>query len=394
MQLDANGNSSITIADIDNGSNDASGIASLVLSNENFDCTNVGANTVTLTATDNNGNSATCDATITVEDSVAPSANCQNATVQLDDSGNGIISSADIDNGSNDACGIQSLSLDKSAFDITEVGSQTVTLTVTDNNGNSSTCTASVEVQDNTGPAAFCQHPTIVLDADGNANISAMDIDDGSNDASGIALLSLSIENFDCSHTGSNTVILTVTDNNGNSSNCTAEVTVGDATAPAAICQNTTVLLDANGYGSITAADINNGSNDACGIQPVGIDNTAFDMNDVGSQTVTLFVIDNNGNSSTCTALVDVLDNTVPTAICQNTTIQLDADGNASISAIDINDGSNDASGIASLSLSIENFDCSHIGTNTTTLTVTDNNGNSSICNLSLIHISEPTRPY
>src|SRR5690606_19454448 len=106
VQLDATGNASITASQVDNGSNDACGIASMNVSHSSFDCSNVGANTVTLTVTDNNGNISTCDATVTVEDHVAPTAICQSITVQLDATGNAGITAAQIDNGSNDACGI------------------------------------------------------------------------------------------------------------------------------------------------------------------------------------------------------------------------------------------------------------------------------------------------
>src|SRR5207247_6900699 len=131
---------------LDNGSTDASGIASLSLSQTNFNCANIGSNSLTLTVTDNNGNLSTCSATVTVADSVAPVALCQALTVQLDASGHATITAEQIDNGSSDACGIANLSLDKSAFDCTNVGANTVTLTVTDNNGNSATCTATVTV--------------------------------------------------------------------------------------------------------------------------------------------------------------------------------------------------------------------------------------------------------
>ena len=41
-----------------------------------FDCSNIGANTVTLTNIDDSGNSSTCDAVVTVVDIEAPEANC------------------------------------------------------------------------------------------------------------------------------------------------------------------------------------------------------------------------------------------------------------------------------------------------------------------------------
>ena len=72
----------------------------MTLSDTDFDCTDVGANTVTLTVTDNNSNVSTCTSTITVEDNVAPTAICQNLTVQLDASGAVSITAAQVNNGS------------------------------------------------------------------------------------------------------------------------------------------------------------------------------------------------------------------------------------------------------------------------------------------------------
>jgi len=62
------------VADINNGSYDNCGIASVTLSKTGFDCSNVGPNTVTLTVTDVNGNVATGTATVTVVN-VAPEMN-------------------------------------------------------------------------------------------------------------------------------------------------------------------------------------------------------------------------------------------------------------------------------------------------------------------------------
>ncbi|MBK7337304.1 MAG: choice-of-anchor D domain-containing protein [Saprospirales bacterium] len=392
VTLDATGNGSVSAAQIDDGSNDGCGIASLSLDETAFDCSNVGINAVLLTVEDNNGNTSTCMATVTVEDTTDPEALCQDATVTLDATGNGSISAAQIDNGSNDACGIASLSLDETAFDCSEVGANTVTLTVEDNNGNTSTCMATVTVEDTTDPQALCQDATVTLDATGNGSVSAAQIDDGSNDACGIAGLSLDETAFDCSDVGANTVILTVEDNNGNTSTCTAIVTVEDTTDPQALCQDATVTLDATGNGSISAAQIDNGSNDACGIASLSLDETAFDCSEVGANTVTLTVEDNNGNTSTCAATVTVEDTTDPEALCQDITLALDANGFGAISAMQIDNGSNDACGVASLSVFPYSFDCSNIGDNIVTLTVTDDNWNMSTCTAT-VTVEDITNP-
>jgi hypothetical protein len=380
VQLDAAGNGGTTAAAVNNGSNDACGIASLSLDITSFTCANVGPNAVVLTVTDNNGNTSTCGATVTVEDNVAPVAICQAVTVQLDAAGNGGTTAAAVNNGSNDACGIASLSLDITSFTCANVGPNAVVLTVTDNNGNTSTCGATVTVEDNVAPVAICQAVTVQLDAAGNGGTTAAAVNNGSNDACGIASLSLDITSFTCANVGPNAVVLTVTDNNGNTSTCGATVTVEDNVAPVAICQAVTVQLDAAGNGGTTAAAVNNGSNDACGIASLSLDITSFTCANVGPNAVVLTVTDNNGNTSTCGATVTVEDNVAPVAICQAVTVQLDAAGNGGTTAAAVNNGSNDACGIASLSLDITSFTCANVGPNAVVLTVTDNNGNTSTC--------------
>ena len=49
-------------------------------------------------------------------------------------------------------------------------------------NGNSSTATATVTVQDTTDPTAVAQDITVTLDGNGAATITTADIDNGSSD--------------------------------------------------------------------------------------------------------------------------------------------------------------------------------------------------------------------
>ncbi|MBS9464271.1 DUF4347 domain-containing protein, partial [Flagellimonas sp. 389] len=148
----------------------------------------------------------------------------------------------------------------------------TFTFKVFDSRGGISTdaYTMNVQVSDNTDPIAIAQNVTVQLDGSGNGSTTAALVDNGSNDASGIASLSLSKTDFICSDIGSNTVTLTVTDNNGNVSTTTAEVTVTDEINPTAVSQNLTAYLDATGNASITAADMDNGSTDNCSIASYG----------------------------------------------------------------------------------------------------------------------------
>ena len=313
IQLDNTGNATITAADIDAGGGDACS-ATLVANPTAFTCAEVGDNAVTLTVTDDNGNSSSCAATVTVEDDLAPIALCQDLTVQLDNTGNASITEADVDNGSNDACNV-TLSADPIAFTCAEVGANTVILTVTDDNGNTSTCGSSVTVEDDLAPTAICQDITVQLDNTGNASITESDIDNGSSDACNVTLVA-NPTTFTCAEAGTNTVTLTVTDDNGNTSSCSSSVTVEDDLAPTAICQDLTVQLDASGNASITESDVDNGSSDACNVT-LAANPTAFTCAEVGANTVDLTVADDNGNSSSCTSTVTVEDNEAPSAVCK-----------------------------------------------------------------------------
>ena len=376
----------ISTSDIDNESSDDCGTPSLSLDRTSFDCADVGTRTVTLTVTDDADNSATCTATVTVQDNIAPTATCQDVTLQLNAAGNTTLSPAMIDNGSSDACGLQPLSVSPTSFGCNEVGGNTATLTVTDQNGNSSTCTATVTVQDNVAPTAFCQDVTIQLNATGIGATSPNEVDNGSSDAcpygpvpGGIQSMILDQESFNCSDAGPNTLTLTVTDQNGNSNTCTATATVVDNIAPTAVCQPATVQLDGLGNGSLPAVSVNGGSSDACGVESLSIDAEAFDCN--GPTTVTLTVTDFNGNSSTCTAAVTIEDVTSPIANCQSVTVQLDGSGIGVLSAEEVDNSSTDACGVTSRSLDQSTFSCAEVGSNNTvTLTVSDAAGNSSTC--------------
>jgi hypothetical protein len=392
VPLDGSGNATITAGMINNGSNDECGLASLVASQTAFTCANVGANNITLTVTDNNGNVSTCVAIVTISEIVPPVAVCQNITVQLDALGAVSIVGTDINSGSTDNCGIVSYAASPNTFDCSNIGANNVTLTVTDAYGNSSTCIAVVTVQDNVAPLAVCAPYTVTLDATGNGSLVAANIDGGSNDACGIASISALPTTFNCSNVGSNNVTLTVNDNNGNSSTCVAVVTVQDVTAPTAVCQNITVQLDAAGLTTITGAMIDNLSSDVCGIASLTASPNSFTCTEVGPNTVTLTVIDVNGNSSTCTSIVTVEDNVAPTLTCQDITIPLDAIGNASILTIDVVSNSQDACGIASLTADVTTFDCTNVGPNTVTVTAVDNNGNISTC-ASTVTVTDVTPP-
>ncbi len=394
VQLDATGTVTIDAADVNGGTGTVCASVNATIDMDTFDCSNVGPNNVTLTITDADGNEASCVAVVTVEDTVLPDAVCQNITVQLDETGTATIQATDVDGGSFDACGIASSEIDIDTFDCTNIGVNQVTLIITDENGNTNSCVAEVTVEDTLAPTANCQEITVQLDAMGMVTILPTDVDNGSTDNCTIAEYQLDVDTFDCSNIGTNEVTLTVIDESGNESSCTTIVTVEDTVAPTAVCNNITVTLDEDGIAMIDVSDIDGGSTDNCTVISTEIDIEQFDCSNIGTNDVTLTVIDQDGNESTCVATVTVEEGIFPpNAVCQNVTVTLMQDGTATVLPTAFDGGSSGIRCFDGLSIDRDSFDCDDIGTPIQiTFTVTNAAGDTDSC-IALVNVVDGLAP-
>ncbi|MCG8331265.1 MAG: T9SS type A sorting domain-containing protein [Chitinophagales bacterium] len=369
---------------------DGNSYTELVEDVASFDCSDIERNlTCRVIIWDAQGGLAsTCATNLTIEDDTPPDAICKNINKYLLPNGNVTIEPSLINDNSTDVCGLPpvatGMSLDITHFTCADIGANTVTLTVEDVNGNTAQCTSIVTIYDEISPIAICPSKTISLDASGNASVTPEEMDNGSTDACGIASRSLDITNFNCADVGEVDLILTVTDVNGNATYCPTSVIVEDNTPPNALCMDNWIYLDRDGTVSITPGHMNNGSNDACGIASLSLSQTDFTCADAGDNTLTLTVEDVNGNISQCTSILSVYDVDPPFWLCKNTAVELDATGHASITPEDIDDGSTDACGIASMTLNKTDFSCSDIGDNSVTMTLKDTRGNTSFCHVTV----------
>lgn len=337
-----------------------------------------------------------CSFQVRIFDLAPPAAVCQLLTVALDENCSVTVSTDDLDNGSNDACGDVTLAAyyqdctNPTCMDVGPVASVTYTmpgdydviLKVTDESGNTSDCSAVVIVEDETPPTAICIESTATLDDNGVASIIPDDVHGNSTDNCGtVTPLAVIPSDFDCSSIGDNTVTLFVEDDQGNGSTCSATVTVEDSAPFMAVCANQTVQLDASGSAELLIEAVNISPTNNCSEATAALSQTLFDCTDIGMQSVTLTLIDNLGNPSSCTAIITVEDPIAPTAHCHPTrTIYVDANGSAVLSVGEVENGSIDNCGITNSALDITNFDCSQIGNQTIMLTVTDENQNSATC--------------
>jgi gliding motility-associated-like protein len=164
-----------------------------------------------------------------------------------------------------------------------------------------------------------------------------------------------------------------------NASGCSAtslpiNVFIGDntnpvITAPANITMAPNFGCDAIGVNLGTPV-----ATDNCSVATVSHNAPAIFQ--LGLTTVTWTVVDGSGNVSTATQLVNVVDNILPTINVNDITVLINDNGSTTITFSDVDNGTTDNCGIASMILSQYTFDCSSIGDNNITVTVTDNNGN------------------
>ncbi len=236
-------------------------------------------------------------------------------------------------------------------------------------------------------PVAVCKNISVQLGTGGTVTINGSDVDGGSYDPDGtISNMAVSPNTFNCSQIGLNSVVLTVTDNEGLTSTCTATIIIEDKTNPVIICKNFTLYLDDSGSGTLKVSDINNGSNDNCQSGLVlNLSRTSFNCSDIGSPvSITLIGTDASGNTSSCTSQVTVLDTIAPVINYKPFTLVLGASGSGTLLPSDIDNGTYDNCGSVTLSVSPGTFSCSDLGQKTVTLTALDSHGNSSSRNVTV----------
>jgi hypothetical protein len=258
--------------------------------------TTQGTYTITWSYDDGNGNVSTQSQEVIVDDVTAPVADISTLPTI-----NGECSASATAPTATDTCAgiIVGTTTDPTSY--SAQGTYTITWSYDDGNGNVSTQTQEVIVDDITAPVAdISALPTI------NGECSASATAPTATDNCAGVIVGTTTDPISYSAQGTYTITWSYDDGNGNISAQSQEVIVFDMTPPIAVCNNYTLNL-INGVGNITAADIGAASTDNCGIQSMTVAPSTFTCADAGVQSVQLNVIDSRFNSSSCYATVTVL---------------------------------------------------------------------------------------
>jgi hypothetical protein len=302
-------------------------------------CANNFTVTRTYQATDACGNSATCTQEITVIDPTAPTITCPTGLT---------VSCASLVPAANpasvitsDNCGgtVNVTLLGDVVSNQTCANNFTLTRTylATDACGNSATCSQIITVSDLVPPVAICQNVTLDFGGGTEATITPEQINNGSTDNCGGAVtLALSQTVFNCAdfiQTGSIPVILTVTDECGNSSTCEALV-FGTGGVLEINCPTDIIVY--LGPGECTAfVNYVVTAEAICGGDPILIqtDTTGLTSGDAFpiDTTIQTWIATNGSDTAECSFNVIVVEWVGPVVMACNDTLNVSADNNCEI---------------------------------------------------------------
>jgi len=319
VQLDASGSVTVQASEINGGSTDNCSVTTVLIDGnveKVFSCGDIGAKTVSLTVRDQSGNEHSVDVMVTVEDPIAPVAQCQDIIASLDINGEVTVAASSIDNGSTDNCSIASMTLDRDFFTEADIGDQTVTLTVEDASGNTDSCTAVVTVQDNMAPDIDCPGAKFVQVDLNRCYATGVDLGmPTATDNTEVDWLTLTNNAPSQFQVGTTAVKWAVSDIYGNVGQCFQQVTVTESVDPTVSCPGDIDVDTGDPTG--TTVTFAASATDNCDPSPeITFSPTSGSHFPIGDTVVTVTATDDSGNTDTCTFTVSVnFQNSPPNAV-------------------------------------------------------------------------------
>lgn len=348
-----------------------------------------GMTTVTYTATDAAGNTATCSFKVNVVDNTAPvitgcpaditvnaSATCQAVVTWTAPS-------------FTDNCTGGTLIPSKPSGSTFAKGTTTVTYTATDAAGNTATCSFNVNVVDNLAPIITgCPSDITVTANTACKAVVTWTVPSFTDDCEGGILAATKIPGS-VFNAGTTVVTYTATDAAGNTATCSFKVKVIDDLPPVIANCPADITINANSSCQAVVNWTEPSVSDNCEGAALTVSKPPGSVFDIGTTAVTYMATDAAGNTSSCSFKVNVGDKTGPAITRCPADIVASAD--ASCHAVvmwTVPQGTDNCSNVT-IRGSHQPGDVFALGTTQVKYTATDEQGNVSVCAFNVIVRSE-----
>jgi len=273
------------------------------ISNSAPDVFPLGETTVTWTAVDGSGNSASTTQTVTIVDTTKPGLSIpQDQTVEASSLEGTLVEIGQAE--AHDITGISSIVHD--APDVFSLGSTLIAWTATDNHDNITTAYQRITVVDTTTPTIISPQDIVAEVIDPTMNYIGLG---ELSAADSVGIESVTNDKPITFSFGSTTITWTVTDTSGNISQATQVVTLVDTTDPE-IFAPSDIVAEATSL-SGTMVELGGATaHDVMGIASITEHPPRFFV--LGETTVTWIATDTSGNSASATQTVTIVDTTSP----------------------------------------------------------------------------------
>jgi uncharacterized repeat protein (TIGR01451 family) len=278
----------------------------------------VGTTTVTCTATDGAGRTATCSFTVRVNDTQAPTITCP-SNIAVGTAPNSSSATVNFQQTVSDNCTVATTSCSPASGSSFSVGTTTVNCTATDASNNQASCSFTVTVTDNQPPTITCTASIIIANDANQCGAVTTYPNPVVSDNSPGATASCSPASGSFFPVGTTQVTCTATDVGGNQATCSFSVTVKDTQAPVISCPANITVGNTPGLCSATVdPGVATAADNCPGVTVAGVRSDGLALNapyPVGTTTIIWTASDGAvpANQATCTQTIVVQDTQAPT---------------------------------------------------------------------------------
>ncbi|KFE70727.1 hypothetical protein DB31_5769 [Hyalangium minutum] len=259
----------------------------------------LGTTAVTVTATDGAGNTSSCTFTVIVRDTTPPALACGADLVAEATARSGASVNFSLPTATDAVTATPVLTASHASRSLFPLGATRVTVTASDEAGNTRTCAFTITVRDTTAPEVGCPGPLTAEAEDATGAPVAFSVPAPRDTVTSSPTVTASHSPGSRFPLGTTPVLLSASDEAGNTASCTFSVTVRDTIVPQLTCPTHVQVMDAPPEGM--AVNYPPATTwDAVSSPVLSYSQASGTVFPVGRTSVTVTATDAAGNSASC----------------------------------------------------------------------------------------------